>query len=605
MSLRKGQDISKKQVCIKDIYLIKYLIAILLLANPLKLKADFLNSAFIPFKDIHKDSSVIKRYDLATIQYNNDKYAEAFKTLLPLTEIDFEDVYFSAKINLLAGQILIKDKNSLKGLSYLRKSQDLLENFSTYREELFDNNYAFTLADNYFNLSSIFGKMNREDSAKFYLNKVIHMPGFSSKLLGLKAKAHTNMGNRYVNRKMLDSAAVYFDKAIQIHRSLNNQLSLAAVYTNLANIFVEKENFTRGRQLYEKALSFLHNDKSLKAIEYKELLYDNIAWALYNLKDYRAYDYVTGSFAIRDSLNREKLTKDLEEIKAINDVEKARQQEQIKIERQERKTWIIGITGVLVSLLLLYLANLYKLRQQRLSLKLSKSQLEQQRKLERLKLESQTKILNATIDGKETERKQIAEILHDNVSALLSSASMHLQASQKQFRDDLVPLEISKAHEIINEASQKIRDLSHNLMSSVLLKFGLEYAVKEAAKKYSNSHIRINTGIHNVFRYSQEYEIKIFNIIQELINNILKHSEARNAYIIMEEEEACLTIIVKDDGVGFRDKSEEQKGVGINQIKARIHMMNGKFLIESSKGRGTKTIMNIPIIPTKTNVYSA
>ena len=100
--------------------------------------------------------------------------------------------------------------------------------------------------------------------------------------------------------------------------------------------------------------------------------------------------------------------------------------------------------------------------------------LKEQNRLEQVHNNLQTRIINATIDAKEKERKSIAEILHDSVSALLSSANLHLQASKAQLNSH-VPVEIIKAQEIVKEASVKIRDLSHELISSVLLKFGLAF----------------------------------------------------------------------------------------------------------------------------------
>ncbi len=577
------------------------------------LKAESYGSALSVDYYIQKDKeySIKQKYELASILYEEGEYAKAFKKILPLLQEETNDYILDVRIRLLAGQIMRRTEDYKKSLSYLKKSLVLFDRIDSLDRT--NINHDVLLAKNYLLISDVYRKYStidstinvRADSSKYFLNKVIEINSPKNEIIDFKARAYMNLGNSYLRSDSLNKAEFNIKKAIDIHEILKNNMSLALSYTNLANVYVNRGDFKKGRELYGQALTYLKNEKSEKAIQYKELLYDNIAWALYNLKDYMAYKYVTDSYAIRDSLNTDKLKKDIRRIEAKHNVDMAVQQEQMKTELQERKTWIIGITGIVVSLLLLYLANLYKLRQQSLSLKLSKSQLEQQRNLERLKSQSQVKILNATIDGKETERKQIAEILHDNVSALLSSANMHLQASQKQFKDTAVPIELAKTQEIILEASQKIRELSHNLMSSVLLKFGLEYAVKDAAKKFSNSSIRINTAIHNVYRYSQEYEIKIFNIIQELINNILKHSEANNAYIIMEEEDDALNIIVKDDGKGFKNKSEEEKGVGINQIKARINMMNGTFLIESSKGQGTKTTMSIPVVRSKTRVYSA
>ncbi|AUC16133.1 hypothetical protein BTO06_13625 [Tenacibaculum sp. SZ-18] len=602
----------------------KILILFILL---IRFKAECFNSAFRVYKsDIYQSQEISvnqRDYELAKIYFEEGKYSNALKKVLPLAEREFMDKVLELKVNILAGRVLERlgdareiyeldiskkfNENTLRGLSYLKKALKIISELKTqFQDSKFEYiDYNDYKSEAYLALSSIYLYKKDNDSSRIYLEKLIQIESFNRNVDLRKGKAYTNLGKVFYVQKNFSEAEKMFLKSVELNKLFKNDISTALALNNLASIYIIREDFVKAKKYYQEALSYIEDKETSSANERKELIFDNLAWALYNLKDYKAYEYVTRSYDIRDSLKELAQQNRYAEIQAIHNVEMARQEEQIKTEKQERKTWIIGVTGIVVSLLLLYLANLYKLRQQSLSLKLSKSQLQQQRNLERLKSQSQVKILNATIDGKETERKQIAEILHDNVSALLSSANMHLQASQKQFKDTAVPIELAKTQEIILEASQKIRELSHNLMSSVLLKFGLEYAVKDAAKKFSNSSIRINTAIHNVYRYSQEYEIKIFNIIQELINNILKHSEANNAYIIMEEEDDALNIIVKDDGKGFKNKSEEEKGVGINQIKARIHMMNGTFLIESSKGQGTKTTMNIPVIRSKTKVYSA
>ena len=590
-------------------------------------KAECFNSAF-PILNFDQEKNEINQnqrdYVLSKIYLQEEKYGAALRKILELTDRKIDDKLLKLKINLLAGEIFSKTgnisgrevfhlektdtifKSNLRTPLYLKKALELAKELNDKSEfGIKPADYNNYLSDIYITFSVYYLDVREPDSSRYYSEKLLALSSVNNKIEILKGKAYTNLGKSYLMENNYVKAEELFLQSVEVNKSLKNNVSVALALNNLASIYIINEEFEKAKFYYEEALTYIGDKNTTVATQRKEMIWDNLAWVLYNLKDYKAYDYVTKSYNVRDSLKELAEQNRYAEIQALYDVKSVKQQEQIKIERQERKTWIIGITGILVSILLLYLANLYKLRQQSLSLKLSKSQLEQQRNLERLKSQSQVKILNATIDGKETERKQIAEILHDNVSALLSSANMHLQASQKQFKDTAVPIELAKTQEIILEASQKIRELSHNLMSSVLLKFGLEYAVKDAAKKFSNSSIRINTAIHNVYRYSQEYEIKIFNIIQELINNILKHSEANNAYIIMEEEDDALNIIVKDDGKGFKNKSEEEKGVGINQIKARINMMNGTFLIESSKGQGTKTTMSIPVVRSKTRVYSA
>ena len=208
----------------------------------------------------------------------------------------------------------------------------------------------------------------------------------------------------------------------------------------------------------------------------------------------------------------------------------------------------------------------------------------------------QTRIINATIDAKEKERKSIAEILHDSVSALLSSANLHLQASKAQLNSH-VPLEITKAQEIVNEASVKIRDLSHELISSVLLKFGLAFAVHDLCEKYSNSEIQFISDDNGIKRYNQQFEIKIYNIIEELINNIMKHSGAKNASInLIERNGEKLLIQIIDDGKGFELKKARKKdGLGLSHIEARIKIMKGVFNINTKKGEGTSIFISVPI----------
>jgi signal transduction histidine kinase len=186
----------------------------------------------------------------------------------------------------------------------------------------------------------------------------------------------------------------------------------------------------------------------------------------------------------------------------------------------------------------------------------------------------------------------------------LSSANLHLQACKKIFKGS-VPLEVDKSQNIIEEASHKIRDLSHTLVSSVLLKFGLAYAIKDMAEKYSNSQLEIEYKTKNIKRYNQDFEIKLHNIIQELINNVIKHSEASNASIHIKDKDDKIKICIKDDGKGF-DKSfvKKKNGLGINQINARIHMMKGKFSIDSENNPGTSITIELPVLKKESLSFS-
>ncbi|WP_028888654.1 tetratricopeptide repeat-containing sensor histidine kinase [Tenacibaculum ovolyticum] len=552
----------------------------------------------------------ISRFKLIKNLYNNKEYSLSLKKALVLVnsckQNNINDI--SILTNDLIGDIFKENRNYQKSLAYYKESLKLYKNYkkpldkkiSAFFKSKKDSSYINLL----FKIGSSFHNLNKNDSAKYYYDKIINFNTINNHQKLIKAKAFNNLSNLYYYTKENDFvlAEKYALKAIEIKRKTGNKASEAASIASLANVYLEQKMYEKSRQYYLKAISLIEKNDDIKSLKFKEVFYENISWAMYNQKKYQAYNYLDKSFNIRDSIREAEIKDILMKIENQHE-ENLEQQKTILIKKkvelekvQQAKTSILfGALSLLVIIISGVIVYNYKLRQKNLQLKLSENNLLQQQSIEKIKSDAHTKILNATIDGKESERKQIAETLHDNVSALLSSANMHLSATKKQFKDN-APLEIEKTQAIILEASQKVRDLSHNLISSILLKFGLEYALKDAAKKYSNSQLNFKVSAYNINRYNQEFEIKIFNIIQELANNILKHSKANYAQITIKQEKNQLTILVNDDGVGFSTSSSSiNDGIGLNQIEARLKMMEGKLSINSKKNKGTKISIIIPI----------
>ena len=330
----------------------------------------------------------------------------------------------------------------------------------------------------------------------------------------------------------------------------------------------------------------LENDVSDESSTLKRIIYDNLSVSYDSLSDYKlAYNYLLLYKDLNKEINENILNKNIAETEAKYNL--AREEQKTELERSKSLQTqflfyaLAFVTLTLFILILIFYKN-YKLKQQN--------------KLEQVQNDVQTRIINATIDAKEKERKTIAEILHDSVSALLSSANLHLQASKAQLNSK-VPAEISKAQKIVGEASVKIRDLSHELISSVLLKFGLAFAVHDMCEKYSNSKFTLISDANGIKRYNQKFEIKIYNIIEELVNNIIKHSKAQNGSIMLTEKEGNKLIIqIIDDGNGFDVKKAINKnGLGLSHIEARIKVMKGVFNINSKKGEGTSIFISAPI----------
>lgn len=555
-----------------------------------------------------KDSLQIKQYKKIKNLYEKGKYSQSLDLGLKLLEEikkDRKNIELEYLCNFLIGEIFGKINNYDKALLYYKKSLSLLRQNS----KLLDRDgkiYSNTdLLNSLLKIGGQYQKLKKKDSALFYYNKVIedNNIGENKKALFIKAGTYTNLSIIYREDSVYNKARFYASKSIEIYKKINDKIFEAVAMNNLGDIYTVEKKFKKAKDIYFKALELIEKDQSTTAVKYKEALYYNLAYALFKLKDYTAYEYQEKSYIIQDGLRDKEMRRIVEEIYTNHKVDIERQKanlakSQVELKKlQERKvTLLLSALSLLVLIISGVVIYNYKLRQKNLELKFSKSELIQQQNIEKLKSESQIKILNATLDGKESERKQIAETLHDSVSSLLSSATLHLQATRTQFNGG-TPIEIDKTQAIITEASEKIRDLSHTLVSSVLLKFGLRHAIKDIAEKYSNSAIQIHTDISDIRRYHQGFEIKANNIIQEFINNILKHSKAKNAFISMQEKEEALYVTIEDDGQGFDPKEITNKdGLGINQIEARIKMMKGSLKINSTLGKGTIIKMVLPIV---------
>ena len=399
---------------------------------------------------------------------------------------------------------------------------------------------------------------------------------------------------------LFDKAEEYANKAINIHKLRNNKLSQAGALNNLGNIYLTRGALQMAKDTYSSGIKLIEKDDSAKAIEFKADLYNNLAWTMRKMEDFEAYDFLEDAYEFTDKIRDNEIKRIIEEITAEYNVDKVKDEAEIA----RRSFWIYVVISLLIITLLATAMILIYQRRKRLALELKNAEMVQKQKVDAVKSESQKRILNAVIEGKEKERKEIAETLHDSVSTLLSSANLHLQASAKQF-DGETPMEIIKTKRIISEASTKIRDLSHNLISAILVKFGLTYAIKDLAQKYSNSELRIDTEVRNVGRYSERFEIKVYNIIQEFINNILKHSQASRAFIKIEDINGNIKILIYDNGIGFDlNLLDKKEGIGIKQIEARVQLMEGDFKIESMLDKGTQIEISIPTIEIEKKVLN-
>ena len=464
-----------------------------------------------------------------------------------------------------------------QGLKYAQKT-----NNSVLKSKL-NNNIAniyffeqkkYVLGLNYYRNALQYSEQTK-DSVKIYLRKL-------------------NMTWAYFEIKKFKEGKVYLDY-INTHRKFGDESTV--VLENMLNgVYYENIKDTKKAQYYySKAITVGKN-----GLEKFDLMitHEKFSSFLAKQKDYkRAYENLTQFNVLSNEiLESEKVKKAktvglnvelneyLRQIKKVES-ENKKQQELLQLEKiMERRKLIALVSILFISIILFYFY-------------IQNSRLIQKNRLNGLRYKIQQNIINATLSGQEMERKKIAYFLHDNISALLSTAGIHLSILNS--KTDPKNEELTKTIALLYEAHDKVRDLSHDLIPALLVRFGLFYAVEDVCEKNSNSKLQVDyeSSVDKEKRYSDEFEIKIFFIISELINNIIKHSAASIAKVSIDQNENLLTIKVFDNGKGFdTNQFNTLEGFGINQIKSRINAMKGRISIDSKLDMGTIITIDVPTL---------
>lgn len=211
----------------------------------------------------------------------------------------------------------------------------------------------------------------------------------------------------------------------------------------------------------------------------------------------------------------------------------------------------------------------------------------------RNQIETQKLITQVTIQTQEQERREIGRELHDNINQILATAKlcMDVAINEEQFRKEL----LYRSYDNISKAINEIRILSKTLVPPSLGDIGLKEALLEMIENMAitDLQIRIKATDQHIENLSNNKKLIIYRIVQEQLNNILKHSKATEAHIELKTVKNWLLMTIKDNGIGF-DPRKKSKGIGLNNIISRVEMQNGKMEISSSAGKGCMLKIEIP-----------
>lgn len=227
-----------------------------------------------------------------------------------------------------------------------------------------------------------------------------------------------------------------------------------------------------------------------------------------------------------------------------------------------------------------------------------------QMQLQRLEEEQQKILLNASIRWQEEERQRIAADLHDDAGPLLATARLYLNENLLKQDMSTQLQSIYNAKQIIDDTIQLIRNISHSLMPPTLKNFGLESAINDLFQKISGTGaINASCRFHDYRqRLVPEQELLVFRVVQELINNILKHSNSSFMHITQNISEGRFFLRLHHDGRGitqddFQKMNKSSLGLGLKNIQSRMKVLHGNINFEKDHSQTYyKITIDIPVI---------
>ena len=396
----------------------------------------------------------------------------------------------------------------------------------------------------------------------------------------------SNIAGVYVIQKKYDEAEKNLVRALHIREYLKDSFAIALTYSDLGVAMTGKGD-------YLKAIEYLTlSNKAAEALKYPELQsnnYNELSTIAQKQGDFqKAFQYFLKRSALRDSLYAIEKTKQIEELNSKYENAKKEQQ----ITKQENRLRMQNYLLVGIACLVLFTALLVHARYKREKLK-------KEQQLQTEIMNQQQLAVKAVMEAEENERERIAKDLHDGVGQMMSAAKMNLSAfeSEIQFRDHEQRTAYDKIITLVDESCREVRTVSHIMMPNALLKNNLGTAIRDFVDKLSNKQLQVHVYTEGLEqRMDSNIETVLYRIIQECVNNAMKHAGASTLDISLIRDKDGISGTIEDNGKGF-DAADKGKfdGIGLKNITTRIEYLKGTVDFDSAPGRGTVVALHVPV----------
>ncbi len=446
-------------------------------------------------------------------------------------------------------------------------------------------NKGITLTDMY---QADMKRTDLADSAGLYLRMAVDSSR-TYEYIGNLAYSLNMQGLLLSYKKQIAEAEKYYQEGLAIHRLFGDPYYIISDIVNLSNFYLNSRQPQKGIAICLEGIELSHNTKITYDLS---LLYSGLAENYKASGDFIKYgETLKQVIAAKDSDYQKNSAEALAELQTRFEVQK---KENTIIRQQydlSRKNYLIY--GVSVILLLTILGGFIYFNNRR------KNQL---LKLRQLELSQKQKTTEAVMQAEETERKRIAADLHDSVAQKMVVASMNLESIHAKITKlgEQEQKIYTAIRDLLDESTAEVRNLSHSMIPRAFTMDGLPAAIKDFLDKLPPGSLKVDFSSSGDFSGIHENTgLMIYRIIQEAVQNVLKHAKATHLDISLILENSELDITLEDNGVGF-DTSllAESESMGMKNIQSRVNYLNGKLEIHSEPGKGSLLAIFIPISKT-------
>jgi len=411
------------------------------------------------------------------------------------------------------------------------------------------------------------------------------------------ASGNQNIAAVYSHMGKPETALAFIEKSIDFYRQSDDPDGFTSALYTLGRAYVRLNEYDKAIQAFKESEEIGLKHNLTEGIQY---LYEAIAYPYYAIGDYKnAYLYYIRYMTIRDSVyNSEKSRQIIElETKYQSEV-KENKILRLTSEKRRRNNILYLLTGVII--LLGFSINYYVrlLRKNRI---IADQNIEiREKKIAELEKERLYLAARSVMEGEEAERSRLASDLHDGLGGLLSGIKINLSSMKG---NAVITHEnvnaFNHALSLLDTSISELRRIAHNMMPETLNHYGLKTALEDFCTQVSPAGQPV-LGLQffgDEIRFTKEIELTMYRIVQELVNNALKHSGATHINIQLFSEPNRLFAQVTDNGKGFDPAmiEKERKGKGIDNIRDRVTAINGKFEIWSQPGQGAEITVEMEL----------